>query len=77
MDDGSGLGNDPQELGTCIEEAESRIGELEHLVAVEIAKMEKYRVRDRSLIKALSEMILGAREDDTKDSQWRALFKLE
>jgi len=46
MDDGSGLGSDPQELGTCIEEAESRIGELEHLVAVEIAKMEKYRVRD-------------------------------
>ena len=44
MDDGSGLSTDPQELGVCIEEAETKIAELETQVAEEIAKMEGYRV---------------------------------
>ena len=44
MEDGSGLSTDPVELGTCIEEAETRIAELEGQVAEEVTKMERYRV---------------------------------
>ena len=45
MEDESGLSSDPEELAVEIEKCESTVNKLQEKIALEDAKMDKYRVR--------------------------------